>query len=184
MSKLKGHTLIAGTTMSGKTYLAQGLVRSYLKQGISSLVLDPLADKGWKESGAAFVTIDPMEFLDFAKRSKQCALFVDESGVNLRLGNMADMSWITTQSRHNGHLAHLLCQRPSGQIAPEARLQCSRVIAFCVKPYDAQLLAKDYDAAFLACPDLPEYSYIVSRNFAPTRLIHADGRVEILTPTA
>jgi len=133
------HTLIAGTTGSGKTTLATQLVPQYAAAGVYSIVLDPLKDPRWR---TPYVTDDPSEFTRWAASSRRCMLFVDESGETI--GHYQDqMFWLATRSRHLGHLSHFLTQRPA-QVSPTVRNQCSRLYLFGVTFDDARSIAADW----------------------------------------
>jgi hypothetical protein len=133
------HSLIVGTTQSGKTTLAKMLCHRYSENGIRTLVLDPLGDPDWN---ADFKTRDADEFLSIAKQNQQCALFVDESSEAINKYDR-EKEWITTRSRHWGHKAHLIGQRAT-QINMTARGQCALAWIFWVGYDDAKALSQEF----------------------------------------
>jgi len=139
MSETGAHTLIAGTTESGKTTLAKMMCAAYAETGIKRIVLDPMNDPGWN---ADFQTRDANEFLRVMKASRQCACFVDEGSENVGRYD-TEMHWCATQARHLGHRVTFICQAPT-QIAPVVRNNCSQVAVFRIAPNDAKVLAECY----------------------------------------
>lgn len=135
------HSLILGMTEMGKTTLARALSAAYRKQGFKNIVLDPLRDPRWS---ADFITSDGDEFLDIAKRSKRCMLFMDEGSESVGRYNF-EMQWTATQSRHWGHSSHFIAQG-AVQLAPIVRDQCSRVFLFCCGARNGKLLAEEFNA--------------------------------------
>ena len=117
------HAGIFGPTLCGKTTLAMKLCADFESRGVKCLVLDPYNGE-WK---ASFQTRKMDEFLTVAKRSRACALFVDEAGqLDFRDKNH---EWILTGSRHWGHVAHVIGQ--SGvQMTPLARSCITRLFLF------------------------------------------------------
>ena len=167
------HSLFIGQTMSGKTTLAKKLANWYLNHDIGVVVLDPMSDPGWNESGnpkfASFT--NPQEFLAFVKDPDcvvQAALFVDEAGMSLN--KYADeFQWITCQSRHHGHRAHIIAQRAE-MVDKTIRSQCSTLYAFNVNPEDAKTYARDFnEKAILDAPNLPQGHYIKVERFKPVQ---------------
>lgn len=146
------HVLIVGMTGSGKTTMAKRLCRAYRAKGIKSIVLDPLHDPGWP---ADAVTSDPERFLEWARLSQQCALFIDESGE--MIGHYEkQMFWLATRSRHYGHKAHFITQR-ANQLSPTVRDQCSNLIAFAMSHQDCQTLAREFNKdEILQCKNKPK----------------------------
>lgn len=115
------------------------MIAEYKKKGIKTAVLDPLCDPDFQ---ADFQTDNPDEFLDVMYSSRQCALFVDESGdaIGRYAGPMAKLA---TQSRHFGHKAHFLTQR-SVLLDRTIRDQCSTLFIFRVGKRDADTLAEEF----------------------------------------
>lgn len=74
--------------------------------------------------------------------SRQCALFVDESGT--AIGRYAkDMGVLATQSRHFGHKSHFITQRAS-MLDPTIRDQCDTLFVFRVGKRDSDTLAEEF----------------------------------------
>ena len=131
-------------TESGKTTIAKRLVDNYKKRGTSSIVLDPLCDPNWH---ADYVTADRAQFLETSQLSKSCALFVDESGEMIGQYEK-EMFWLATRSRHYGHKAHFISQRPS-MINPTIRAQCSHLFCFAISKDDSKILANEWNRSEL-----------------------------------
>lgn len=127
-------------TESGKTSLAKQLAAKYKASGVGVIVLDPLSDPGWN---ADFQTGDRDLFLNAVKKSRSCAVFVDESGEMIGQYN-AEMRWLATRARHYGHNSHFLAQR-GAQLSPTVRDMCSHLFLFNVSRVDAELLAREWN---------------------------------------
>lgn len=131
--------MIIGQTMSGKTTLAKRIANSYLERGVSTIVLDPLNDPSFP---ASFRTKSSDEFLQIAKQSQSCALFIDEAGKYVGQHD-TEMHWCATMSRHWGHNCHFIAQRAT-QISVLVRDQCAVLAVFKVSHKDAKLLAEEF----------------------------------------
>ena len=167
------HSITIGQTLSGKTLLNKNLCNWYLSKGIGAVVLDPMNDPDWNAAGNPnfYKTADPGEFLRFVKnpdRCLQCALFVDEAG--MALDKFADeFSWLTCQSRHHGHRAHIIAQRAQ-MVSVSIRSQCSTLYAFSINPKDAKTYAEDFnEAAILEAVNLPQGHYLKIERFCPVK---------------
>ena len=124
------------------------ILQAYKRKGVRSIVLDPLYDPAWY---ADFQTDDREEFLNAMYHSRSCALFVDESGSSVGRYS-GPMAVTATQSRHLGHRAHFITQRPS-QLDKTIRDQCGTLFLFCVSKKDAETLADEfgYDEIMRSC---------------------------------
>lgn len=117
------HAGIFGPTLCGKTTLARHLCADFERRGIRCLVLDPY-NAEWP---ATYQTRKIGEFLQKAKASRSCALFVDESGqLDLR---DAEHEWLLTGSRHFGHVCHVIGQT-GVQLTPLGRSSITRLFLF------------------------------------------------------
>ena len=144
------HVLISGTTESGKSTLARQLAAIYSQQDIGVIVIDPINDPRW---GADFQTTDQAAFLQTAKNSWHCALFVDEGGEVIGRYNDS-MFWCATQARHRRHRSHFIVQRPA-LISPTVRTQCTRLVLFASARSDAKILAEEWNCdELLDAPNL------------------------------
>jgi hypothetical protein len=141
------HSLIIGTTQSGKSTLAKLMAERWVRAGHEVGVLDPLGDE-WP---ATWATTDSEYFLHLAKRRKRCFLIVDESGVAVGLHNQT-MSWLTTTGRHLGHACYFLAQR-GVQLPLTLRENCVGGFFFALGPKDAKLMAETWN-----CPELAEHA--------------------------
>lgn len=145
------HTITIGQTKMGKSVLNKKLAAWYKSQGIKVVVLDPLNDPGWN---ADFMTRNPEEFLALVKdpdKCLQCALFIDEAGMSLDK-YATEYQWLTCQSRHHGHVTHIIAQRAQ-MISATVRSQCSVLNVFAIGPKDAAVYAEDFN-----CPTIREAS--------------------------
>ena len=158
------HSLIIGMTMSGKSTLARRMVAAYRRDGIFSLVLDPLEDPAWTKAGARYQTGDGDKFLAVIFRARQCAIFVDESGE--AIGRYAGaMKKLATRSRHYGHNAHFISQR-AVDIDKTIRDQCGYLFCFRVSQRDAETLADEYGyQELLECSRLNQGEFIKCGRF-------------------
>lgn len=161
------HVLCVGMTGSGKTTLGKQLLKAYKSKGINSIVLDPLCDPDWQ---ADFQTDNSDDFLDAMYKSRQCALFVDESGA--AIGRYAGpMAVVATQSRHFGHKAHFFTQR-GAQLDRTVRDQCSILFVFRVGKMDAKILSEEfgYSELMQANELRPGECFKVTRFSAPVKI--------------
>lgn len=157
------HVLICGITQSGKTTLAREIADAYQGRDIGVCVLDPIRDPAWP---CDYLTTDPAAFLETVRQSWECALFVDESGEMIGRYNDS-MFWCATQARHRGHRSHFITQRPA-QLAKTVRDQCTRLCLFAVSPYDAKILADEWNKPQIAAaPDLPAGTFFDVQRFGP-----------------
>lgn len=161
------HVMIAGITESGKTTLAKRLVARYTHNGIQTLVLDPLCDPGW---GATFQTSDKGLFLENVKLSRNCALFIDESGEMIGRYN-EEMFFLATRARHYGHNTHFITQRVV-QVNKTVRDQCVDLFLFMVSKTDAKVLADEFNKQELQCAnELKQFECFYTRRYGSVRKI-------------
>ena len=164
-----GHAITIGQTLSGKTLWNKRLAAWYKSQGVGVVVLDPMRDPEWN-ADRAFT--DPDAFLAFVKNPDeclQCALFIDEAGMSLDRYNL-DYQWLTCQSRHHGHVTHIIAQRAQ-QVSATVRSQCDTLFCFNVNPADAKIYSLDFNCELLKeAPSLPRGHFIKCCRFGePTR---------------
>ena len=158
----KVHTLIAGASFSGKSFLAKKICETIRKSGRRTIVLDPFYDD-WD---CDYKTVDSEEFLKVAKANTSCALFVDESGSTIGRGaDAARMHWLATQARHWGHRTYFIMQRIT-QVEPLIRSQCSKYFVFRCSASDAKILIEETgEAIFSQAPQLPRFCFIHNKPF-------------------
>jgi hypothetical protein len=102
-------------------------------------VLTPLPDPNWN---TPHLYNDSNQFLQVVFASRNCEVFIDESGE--MIGRYADvMGKLATRSRHYGHNVHFIAQRAS-QLDKTIRDQCTNLNLFCVSMDDAKTLANEY----------------------------------------
>jgi len=149
--------------MSGKSTLAKKLVAKYRSRGIATGVLDPLGYDDWN---ADFQTDNAEKFMEIAKRSQRCALFLDESGDTVGRYN-DQMFWLATRARHNGHKSHFITQR-GAQLNKTVRDQCTDLFTFLVSADDAKILANEFVKPELREANaLPRFHYMYCGRFDP-----------------
>ncbi len=148
-------------TSSGKTTLATNLARLYKHQGFGVLVLDPLLDRRWNGD---LVTDNANRFLDSAKRSRNCKLFLDESGETVGRYN-EEMFWLATRARHMGHQSFFISQRVV-QMNKTCRDQSTYLFVFRVSTMDAKTLAIDWsNEALMECAKLDKFDFLYTSRF-------------------
>lgn len=125
--------------MSGKTTLAKKIAANFKANNIACFVLDPLLDPSW---GADFITDNPDYFMKIVGESRECALFIDESGESIGR-NGGEMNKLATRYRHFGHRAHFIAQRAQ-QLDKIVRDNCETVYLFRSSKGDCKLLAEEY----------------------------------------
>jgi hypothetical protein len=155
------HTMIVGTTMSGKTTLAKRFAREAKQAGFSIIVLDPLKDREWP---ADFLTSDPKQFLKVAKSNKDCYLFIDEAGENCGHWDK-EMFWTATRSRHLGHCATFITQRPT-MVSPNVRGQCINLAIFSSPLEACVTMSKDFNQKeILEATRFPQGQFLYTSRF-------------------
>lgn len=168
------HVLFAGMTMSGKSTLAKMMVQKYKTKNppTRTIVLDPIQDPDWR---ADFQTDENDIFLEAMYASRSCALFVDESGSAIgRYGG--SMAVVATQSRHLGHKAHFLTQRPS-QLDKTIRDQCSVLFLFRVSRSDAKTLYEEFgNEEILESPNFPQGQCLKIERFKTPVILNVFGQ--------
>lgn len=165
----KGHSLTIGQTLSGKTILNQRLSRLYRKRGVQTVVLDPHNDPGWAAS-VLFKHFD--EFLAFVKspsKCRQCALFIDESGISLDKYDI-ECDWLTVSARHHGHRTHIIANRAE-IVSRNMRSQCETLYTFQVCATDANQYANDFNCPMLKTvgPVLAQGEFLKITRYQPVK---------------
>lgn len=152
--------------MSGKTTFAAKKAIALQNNGVSCIVLDPLADQRWK-GASCFVTADREKFLEVVWNSRSCAIFVDEAG--REIGKYSDtMNELATMGRHFGHKCHFITQR-SKQLSPHLRDQCSELAIFKQSLADTRDLANEFvEEKINEAHTLQKGEFILVRDGQPT----------------
>lgn len=157
------HVAIVGPTMCGKTTLACALAENYRASGVHVLVCDPLANP-WP---ATWQTTDRAAFIAAAKKSRRCALFIDEAGQTISRDPEAE--WLFTTARHWGHVTHVMSQGGT-QLTPTMRGQCSRIFLFGCTPRVAEMWAEEFnEPGLLSASALPRFEFLFKERFQPLR---------------
>lgn len=162
---MEAHILVAGQTLSGKSFLAKTLARQYKKKGVKIAVLDPLAEPDWE---ADFQTTNQAELLEYLKKNRKHFVVIDEGGQSIGRYNKA-MEWVTTTSRHWGHRCAIVTHSPK-QIPTTIRSQCTTVYLFRVTPPNSKVMFEEYGAEeFKEAHTLPKYYFFRYKAFSPTK---------------
>jgi len=158
------HVLILGQTLSGKSTLAKRLASEYKKAGLGVIVLDPVGDPEWL---ADFKTADPVEFFRVYNESRQCAVFVDESG-EICEDYRHEITKTATRGRHRGHRNHYIAQRGT-LILRTIRDQCSTIFLFNSGLEDCKVHAAEWNAPQLRDqgPFLKTGHYLYKQRMGP-----------------
>jgi len=138
------HTLIVGTSGSGKTTFARKLAQSALDKGRRVLVYDVMLTD-WPEGCEVFD--DEHDFSQAAHRSRNALLIVDEAGEVIGRSNY-ELFWLATRSRHLGASTVFITHRPS-QLAPVIRDNCQILILFASPSSTGKMLAEEFNAPAL-----------------------------------
>lgn len=133
------HTLIAGTTGSGKTVLAQALANRSHENGSIVLVYDPIRDPNWK---CSVRTDDKTLFLRTFWTTRNCTVFIDEAST-VCTHHAQDWIETATRGRHQGHRVTYITQRIH-QLSPNVRNNCGRLFLFCSSLKDGQIHSQDW----------------------------------------
>lgn len=150
------HTLVVGTTESGKTLLAKEIAARWIAEGLDVLVLDPKMQV-WP--GAAFITDDPEMYLDEVAHWEGCLLVVDESGTAIgHYGGV--MRTLGTDARHESHSSVFVAQRAT-QLDPIIRDQCRYCAVFLSSAKAAVLMDDEFPrAGFRRASELDFFEYL------------------------
>lgn len=152
-------------TESGKSALSKLLVKSLKERGKTVVVLDPLGDR-WAAS-VAFE--DVAELSAYMAKSKNCHVFIDESGEVFEEGRNSEYAWVVTRSRHLGHSVYLIGQRAI-QIPKTMRDQASKAFVFTSSASDGKILADEFNREELRnCSDLPQFHCLEASRFGTLR---------------
>lgn len=158
------HAGIFGQTESGKTFLAQAQAAGYRKRGIPVLVCDPFMSPDWK---ADFMTDDIFKLLEVAHQAQGCAIFIDEAGQCIGLHPDKKIEWLTTGSRHRGHIVRICGQR-GVMVSKTMRDQLGELYLFNVNYKDAEEWSDCFnDTELRKAPSLRPYHYIYKRRHIP-----------------
>lgn len=132
------HMLIAGTTGSGKTVLANRMAQSFIADRRAVMVYDPIL-ANWN---ADAITDKETDFLWWFKKSKNCIAIIDEAGQVVGQNN-EPMIRCATQGRHFGHSCIFITQRPK-QLSPTVRHNCGALALFRSSPKDCEEMCNDW----------------------------------------
>lgn len=160
------HTMISCPSKGGKSVFLRSLCSRFLRAGNQVLVCDPLG-YSWP---ATWVTRDAYDFLDRAKKARNCALLMDEMGMTPLEREFDTFKWLLTTSRHNGHV-FMGAGQDYTQMPLRMRKQLTQLYLFCCHPKEAEEWAfqfhRDREFVLRNAPHLPQYAFIRLRSFAP-----------------
>jgi energy-coupling factor transporter ATP-binding protein EcfA2 len=161
MSQFTGHNLIVGMTGSGKSTLAKMILRELKTSKKRTAVLDPMGDPSYQ---ADFSTRDAAEFLAFAKRERDCFLFVDEGSTAIGRYNR-EMDWLATTARHFGHLSTFICHGVT-DLSPGLRNSCDRLFLFaCAQTHCIKAAEEWNEKALYDVERLERFNFYLARRF-------------------
>lgn len=127
------------------------------------IVLDPLLDN-WC---ADLVTDNTSKFLKTVQNSRNCKLFLDESGETVGRYN-EEMFWLATRARHMGHQSHFLAQRVV-QLNKTVRDQTVHLFTFRISTVDAKSLAIDWsNEQLMLASQLGKFEFLHTSRFGRT----------------
>lgn len=144
-----GHSLICGSTESGKTTLAHQIANYYagLKNGdapqiiVYDPVLTPTSAGTWPDNAVLFN--QKIKFLEYVRKiGGRYVIFIDESD-NLFSHEQKENFWLLTKGRHFGFEIFLITQRPK-MIAPSVRCQCATAYVFRLSRTDLKMVGDDF----------------------------------------
>jgi hypothetical protein len=147
------HVLAVGMCYTGKSTLFRKMAEVHKKQGRGTVVYDPQKDEKWLEL-AQCVMNDGEKYFSIMRANKNRLGVVDDA-LHLIGHNAKELTWLATQSRHNGHIMAFGVQRVT-KLDPIFRDNCTYIYGFHCTQKSADLLAEDYNCkAFEECPELP-----------------------------
>ena len=162
------HTLIVGTTASGKSVLARALAEKRLALGGAVIVFDPVWNPKEKNAWGkgAVIYREPQPFIDAVWKSSNCLVIADEAGEHIRSNNSPFVA-LATRGRHNGHDVIFIAQRIK-MLLPTVRDNVDLLFLFATRSEDAQYLAGDWnDEDLWNAVDLPPRHFITKRRLQP-----------------
>ena len=139
------HTLVVGTTKSGKTVLARELVAQRLAAGGAAIVFDPMHNPRTKNAWGKGVHVftDEATFLRCFWASHNLLVVCDEAGDYIGQQNKPMIS-LATRGRHNGHDVVFIAQRLK-QLSPTVRNNTAKLFLFASSFDDCDTIARDWN---------------------------------------
>lgn len=158
-------------TESGKTTLAKKIAQESLNNGRMVLVLDPIGDN-WP---ASYYTTSPDEFLRVFWDTKNCDVFIDESGDVIGRSHADLMARTATRGRHWGHNCYYIAQR-AAQLTRTVRDQCSFMFLFASSFVDCKMHAEEWNREeLLNARNLPKGKCFYVQRFGKPKLVNVFG---------
>lgn len=164
------HTLITGTTGSGKSSLAKMIAKGLQKRGHNCLVLDPMQSLDWgsqsvsAKSNTTIIYKDSATFLSTVKESKDAFIFVDEAGTEIGRYNN-EMDWLATTGRHFGHQSTFICHRVT-QLSPVLRSNCSKCYLFATDQKSMEVMSLEFNQKSIEKIRLKQFEFLILSRFA------------------
>ena len=151
------HTLIVGSSGTGKSSLAKRLAETRVKTrkyvgAFSQVALDPLGSV-WPDGVLVVNDFDAltMELEIMHEAGEVGCVYVDEANTQFAHGDKEKL-WLMLRGRHFGFDITCITQYPT-LLSPAARGQCERLHVFQIGAQSARMLAEDY-----ACPQITQAS--------------------------
>lgn len=157
------HSLIVGTTESGKTTLAKKLANKHAGKNFPVIVLTSV----WEQWGNGIQVFDDQdEFLaTFWAMNRKAFAFIDEGKNFLAKFNDA-MELTATQGRQWGWSCYYIAQRAT-MISPDIRGNCSQLFCFAQGSVDAKTLSEEFvQEGLLEAPNLKKGEFFLVRRFS------------------
>lgn len=154
------HTLITGTTGSGKSALAKMLCKSFLARGKHVVILDPMRSQDW---GQQNTHKQADTFLLEVKSRQSCFLFIDEAGSMIGRYN-PEMDWCATTGRHFGHKSFFICHGVT-QLSPVLRSQCSTCYLFSNDQKSMEKMAEEFNQPSIEKLKLKQFEFVILSRF-------------------
>ena len=159
------HSLILGSTESGKTTLARKIARKLSESGHEILVLDPIFSGDAETWSTRDVYTSPENFLPVFWNTHNRFVFIDESDSVMRRAINLELVQTGMRGRHNGHSVTYITHFRT-DLLPALRSQCSQLFLFSTGSDDAYALAQEWRCSELEkAPDLAQGQFYWVRRF-------------------
>lgn len=140
------HTVINGTTGSGKSTYAVQLAKAAKQTGFPIGVLDPMFDQHdrWPRQEPGIITHDFDEFEQWARENINAWLFIDEGHDSIGKNRWNDdLWWLFRYGRHYGHRVAVITQYPM-DLPPVVRINCRHLVCFNLDGDSAYALSRNF----------------------------------------
>lgn len=123
------------------------------------------------------MTGDVDQFIEVAFANERCLLIIDEAGEAIGRAMSDDGAKrvkLATRSRHRGHSAYFIAQRPS-MINRTIRMQCEIAYIFKQVPAEARILAGEFDPECLQAVNLARYECLFVGHYTKSSRFFVGG---------